>query len=78
MLGPETTAAAIREGRVHTGDSGDVDAEVAVRITDRWKDVIITGGESVSAIEVEHRLLSRPAVRRAAAIAAPSASGPLR
>jgi len=68
---PKATADAIRDGWFHTGDSGHVDDEGYVHITDRKKDVIITGGENVSSIEVEDRLLGHPAVREAAVIGVP-------
>jgi acyl-CoA synthetase (AMP-forming)/AMP-acid ligase II len=68
---PEATAEAIRDGWFHTGDGGHVDAEGYYHITDRRKDVIITGGENVSSIEVEDRLLSHAAVREAAVIGVP-------
>jgi fatty-acyl-CoA synthase len=70
---PQATADAIRDGWFHTGDSGHVDAEGYVHITDRRKDVIISGGENVSSIEVEDCLLRHPAVKEAAAIGVPDA-----
>jgi acyl-CoA synthetase (AMP-forming)/AMP-acid ligase II len=70
---PEGTADAIRDGWFHTGDSGHRDAEGYFSITDRKKDVIITGGENVSSIEVEDRLLAHPTVREAAVIGVPDA-----
>jgi len=70
---PEGTVDAIRDGWFHTGDGGPVDAEGYFSITDRKKDVIITGGENVSSIEVEDRLLSHPGVKEAAVIGVPDA-----
>ncbi|RMI33661.1 AMP-binding protein [Nocardia stercoris] len=68
---PEATAAAITDGWFHTGDGGTIDAEGYVVISDRKKDVIISGGENVSSIEVEDALTSHPAVREAAVIGTP-------
>ncbi|GAB2826312.1 AMP-binding protein [Actinoallomurus bryophytorum] len=68
---PETTEAALADGWLRTGDAGRLDADGYLTITDRKKDVIITGGENVSATEVENRLLGHPAVSDAAVIAVP-------
>ena len=70
---PQATAEAIQDGWFHTGDGGHVDDEGYYSITDRKKDVIITGGENVSSIEVEDRLLSHPDVKEAAVIGVPDA-----
>lgn len=70
---PAATAEAIQDGWFHTGDGGHIDDEGYYTITDRQKDVIISGGENVSSIEVEDRLLSHPAVREAAVIGVPDA-----
>ncbi|KWW97687.1 AMP-dependent synthetase [Carbonactinospora thermoautotrophica] len=67
---PEETAKAIKDGWFHTGDGGYMDGPYAV-ITDRKKDVIITGGENVSSIEVEDVLYQHPAVAEAAVIGVP-------
>lgn len=67
----EPTAGAQTDGWLHTGDVGRLDADGYLTITDRKKDIIITGGENVSATEVENRLLSHPAVADAAVIAVP-------
>jgi len=67
---PEETAKAIVDGWFHTGDGGyREDAYVA--ISDRKKDVIITGGENVSSIEVEDCLYQHPAVAEVAVIGVP-------
>ncbi|MDH3752897.1 MAG: AMP-binding protein, partial [Acidimicrobiia bacterium] len=70
---PEATAAAIRDGWFHTGDGGYIDDAAYVNIEDRKKDVIISGGENVSSIEVEDALFSHPAVAEAAVIGVPDA-----
>ena len=67
---PEETAKAIVNGWFHTGDGGYEDGAYIV-IADRKKDVIITGGENVSSIEVEDCLFQHPAVLEAAVIGVP-------
>jgi fatty-acyl-CoA synthase len=67
---PEATADAIVDGWFHTGDGGDLD-DAYVVISDRKKDVIISGGENVSSIEVEDCLFQHPAVAEVAAIGVP-------
>jgi fatty-acyl-CoA synthase len=69
---PEETAKAIVDGWFHTGDLATWDAERTINIVDRKKDVIITGGENVSSIEVEDTLYKHPAVLEAAVIGVPS------
>src|SRR6478672_10623952 len=59
---PEETAEALKEGWFHTGDGGEIGDDGYLSISDRRKDVIITGGENVSSIEVEDALFSHPAV----------------
>lgn len=68
---PEQTAEAVVEGWFKTGDGGEVDDHGYVTITDRRKDVIITGGENVSSIEVEDCLYQHPAVAEVAVIGVP-------
>ena len=68
---PEATAAAVVDGWFHTGDGGSMDDEHYVTISDRKKDVIISGGENVSSIEVEDTLFSHPAVAEVAVIGVP-------
>lgn len=68
---PEATADAIVDGWFHTGDGGVVDDEGYVAISDRKKDVIISGGENVSSIETEDALFSHPAVAEVAVIGVP-------
>jgi acyl-CoA synthetase (AMP-forming)/AMP-acid ligase II len=66
---PEETAAAIdTDGWFHTGDVGRVDSEGYVYITDRMKDMIITGGENVYPIEVESVIADYPGVSQVAVI----------
>jgi acyl-CoA synthetase (AMP-forming)/AMP-acid ligase II len=67
---PEETAKAIQDGWFHTGDGGHEDGAYVV-IADRRKDVIITGGENVSSIDVEDCLFQHPAVAEAAVIGVP-------
>jgi acyl-CoA synthetase (AMP-forming)/AMP-acid ligase II len=68
---PEETAAAVEGGWFHTGDGGMVDDEGHVSILDRKKDVIITGGENVSSIEVEDAIFSLVGVAEVAVIGIP-------
>jgi acyl-CoA synthetase len=68
----ELTASAFDEdGWYHTGDIGLLDDDGYLTITDRKADVIIRGGENISALEVEEQLLRLPGVAEAAAVAAP-------
>jgi acyl-CoA synthetase (AMP-forming)/AMP-acid ligase II len=75
MLGywnrPDDTAAAIRDGWMHTGDGGRMDENGYIFIVDRIKDMIITGGENVYSAEVENALASHPAVAACAVIGVP-------
>ena len=77
MLGywnrPEDTAAAVRDGWMHTGDGGRMDENGYLFIVDRIKDMIITGGENVYSAEVENGLASHPAVAACAVIGVPDA-----
>ena len=68
---PEESTRALADGWFHTGDGGFVDDEGYLNIADRKKDVIITGGENVSSIEVEDVVFSHPAVAEAAVIGIP-------
>ncbi|MEV6974493.1 AMP-binding protein [Kitasatospora sp. NPDC093806] len=69
---PEATAEAIRDGWFHTGDGGTL-TDGYLTISDRKKDVIISGGENVSSIEVEDCLYDHPAVAEVAVIGVPDA-----
>jgi acyl-CoA synthetase (AMP-forming)/AMP-acid ligase II len=76
---PQATADAIRAASddpdgpewFHTGDGGSIDDDHYVTISDRKKDVIISGGENVSSIEVEDALFSHPEVAEVAVIGIP-------
>ena len=68
---PELTAAALRNGWMHTGDGGRMDQEGFVTVVDRLKDMIKTGGENVFSAEVENALAKHPAVMMSAVIAIP-------
>jgi fatty-acyl-CoA synthase len=68
---PQATADAIVDGWFHTGDGGYVDEEGYLVISDRKKDVIISGGENVASIEVEDALFSHAAVAEVAVIGVP-------
>ncbi|NYF24747.1 long-chain-fatty-acid--CoA ligase [Sporosarcina sp. JAI121] len=65
------TTEALQNGRLLTGDMGTIDENGYINIVDRKKDVIISGGENISSIEVEGVLYGHPAVLEAAVIAVP-------
>jgi fatty-acyl-CoA synthase len=68
---PEATDTVIVDGWFHTGDMALMDSEGYIEVVDRKKDLIISGGENISSIEVEGFLYKHPAVLEAAVIAAP-------
>ena len=68
---PEETARVQAGNTFHTGDGGYLDGDGYLVISDRKKDVIISGGENVSSIEVEDALMSHPAVKEVAVIGIP-------
>jgi fatty-acyl-CoA synthase len=68
---PEETARAIVDGWFHTGDGGSIGESHFLTIADRKKDVIISGGENVSSIEVEGAIFSHPDVAEVAVIGIP-------
>ena len=68
---PAATGEAMAGGWFHTGDGGRIDDHGYVTISDRKKDVIVTGGENVSSIEVEDCLYHHAAVAEAAVIGVP-------
>jgi fatty-acyl-CoA synthase len=70
---PEATAAAFAGGWFHSGDAAVVHPDGYIEIRDRFKDVIISGGENISSIEVEGALLRHPAVLEVAVVGAPHA-----
>jgi fatty-acyl-CoA synthase len=68
---PQATAEALRDGWMHTGDAAVVHPDGYVEIRDRLKDVIISGGENISSVEVEGILLTHPAVQEVAVVGVP-------
>jgi len=68
---PEATASTLADGWLHTGDLAVVHSDNYVQIKDRSKDVIISGGENISSLEVEQVLYQHPAVLEAAVVAQP-------
>ena len=69
---PEATKKAMGDGWFHTGDAAVVHPDGYAEIRDRIKDVIISGGENISSVEVEGTLLHHPAVAEAAVVGLPS------
>jgi fatty-acyl-CoA synthase len=67
----EATEAAFAGGWFHSGDVGVMHADGHIELRDRKKDIIISGGENISTIEVEQAVVSHPAVLEAAVIAIP-------
>ena len=70
---PEETAKAMRGGWFHSGDLAVVHADGYIEIVDRAKDVIVSGGENISSVEVEAMLYEHPAVLEAAVVGVPDA-----
>jgi fatty-acyl-CoA synthase len=70
---PDATVTAFRGGWFHSGDLGVQHPDGYIQLRDRAKDIIISGGENISTIEVEQALMSHPAVLEAAVIAVPDA-----
>lgn len=68
---PSATAEALEDGWFHTGDGGSIDEFGYVTISDRKKDIIITGGENVASLEVENTIFAHPAVAEVAVIGVP-------
>lgn len=68
---PEGTAAVLTSQWLHTGDMAIWDEENYVLIVDRKKDIIISGGENISSIEVEKAIFAHPAVLECAVVSAP-------
>ncbi|MFL5331936.1 MAG: acyl-CoA synthetase [Geminicoccaceae bacterium] len=71
LKNPAATEEAFRGGWFHTGDLAVMDPDGYVEIKDRSKDIIISGGENISSIEVEGALYRHPAVLEAAVVARP-------
>jgi acyl-CoA synthetase (AMP-forming)/AMP-acid ligase II len=68
---PQATAEAIRDGWLHTGDVGSMDAAGYLFILDRSKDMIISGGENIYPREIEEVIIRHPAVREVAVVGVP-------
>jgi fatty-acyl-CoA synthase len=68
---PEATAAVMSGDWFHTGDMAVWDNENYIHIVDRKKDIIVSGGENISSIEVEKAICAHPAVMECAVVAAP-------
>src|SRR5204863_7249953 len=68
---PDATDEVIADGWLHTGDMATVDGEGYVTIVDRKKDIIVSGGENVSSVQVEQALTAHPAVLEAAVVGMP-------
>ena len=73
LKNPKATDEAFYGGWFHTGDLGVMSSDGYIRIRDRSKDIIISGGENISSIEVEDVLYRHPSVSVAAVVAAPDA-----
>jgi len=70
-LDPEATAEAFRGGWFHSGDLGVMYPDGYIELRDRAKDIIISGGENISTVEVEQALMSHPCVLEAAVVGVP-------
>lgn len=68
---PEATSTVMRNGWFHSGDMATIDENGYLLIVDRKKDIIVSGGENISSLEVEKALLTHPAVYEAAVIPVP-------
>jgi fatty-acyl-CoA synthase len=68
---PEATAQAIRDGWLHLGDAAVVHPDGYLEIRDRMKDIIISGGENISSVEVEGIVLRHPAIQEVAVVGLP-------
>ena len=71
LKNPEATARAFADGWFHTGDLGVRHPDGYVEVKDRSKDIIISGGENISSLEIEEILYRHPAILEAAVVAAP-------
>ncbi len=70
-LDPQGTAQAFRGGWFHSGDLGVMHPDGYIELRDRSKDIVISGGENISTVEVEQALMSHPAVLEVAVIGVP-------
>lgn len=68
---PAATSAAIRNNWFHSGDAAVVHPDGYVEIRDRFKDIVISGGENISSVEIEGCLLRHPAVQEVAVVGMP-------
>ncbi len=68
LRAPSATDAVLRDGWLRTGDLAVVDADGYLTIVDRAKDLIVSGGENIASVEVEHAIETHPAVREAAVV----------
>ena len=68
---PDATAAAFRGGWFHSGDLGVMHPDGYIELRDRIKDIVISGGENISTVEVEQALMSHPAVLDVAVVGVP-------
>ncbi len=71
LKNPKATAEAFRGGWFHSGDLGVMHGDNYIQLKDRSKDIIISGGENISSIEVEDCLYKHPAIQAAAVVAKP-------
>lgn len=71
LKNPAATREALAGGWFHSGDLGVVDPDGYIRLKDRSKDIIISGGENISSIEIEDVLYRHPAISEAAVVACP-------
>ena len=68
---PEATKKAFEGGWFHSGDVGVMHADGYIELRDRSKDIIVSGGENISTIEVEHTIVKHPAVQEVAVVGTP-------
>src|SRR5205807_7332268 len=68
---PESSAEALRGGWFHTGDMATMNGDGYILIVDRAKDIIVSGGENISSLELEKALAAHPCVYEAAVIPVP-------
>ena len=71
LRNPSATDAAFAGGWFHTGDLGVLHPDGYIEVKDRAKDIVISGGENISSLEVEEVLYAHPAIMEAAVVAAP-------